>query len=221
MSGVRTEFEKELEQLHLRLIRMGGLVEEAIDRSVTALEKNDRAIARSVMQNDKQIDDLEREIETLCLRLLLRQQPVAKDLRAISTALKIVTDMERIGDHAVGIADILLRIEKPTLSQAVEHIPLMAHVALSMVKDSGIAVVHSDMKFSREVMARVDEVDHLFHTIQQEIIAILVKNNDKADEAVDLLMIAKYIERIGDHAENIGQWVIFNLTGALKDRQLM
>lgn len=219
--SVRTEFEKELEQLHLHLIRMGGLIEEAIDRSITAYEKHDNELAQSIIDNDKQIDDLEREVETQCLRLLLRQQPVAKDLRAISTALKIVTDMERIGDHAVGIADILLRVSDQSLLQTLEHIPLMAHIASSMVKDSVDAFVHSDMKVSREVIRRDDEVDHLFHTIQQEIISILVQNTGNPDGAIDLLMITKYLERIADHAENIAQWVIFYMTGSLKDQQIM
>lgn len=218
---MRTEFENELEQLHLRLIRMGGLVEEAIDRSITAFEKHDNEMAQSIVNNDKKIDDLEREVETQCLRLLLRQQPVAKDLRAISTALKIVTDMERIGDHAVGIADILLRLGEHPLTQMLDHIPLMAHIASSMVKDSVNAFVHSDMKVSREVINRDDEVDHLFHTIQQEIISMLVQNTGNADETIDLLMIAKYIERIGDHAENIAEWVIFYVTGSLKDQQII
>lgn len=219
--NVRTEFEKELEQLHLRLIRMGGLVEESIDRSITAYEKHDHELAQSIIDNDKPIDDLEREVETLCLRLLLRQQPVAKDLRAVSAALKIVTDMERIGDHAVGIADILLRVSDQSLIHTLEHIPLMAHIASSMVKDSVDAFVHSDMKISREVIHRDDEVDQLFHTIQQEIISILVQNTENADEAIDLLMITKYLERIADHAENIAQWVIFYVTGSLKDRQIL
>lgn len=219
--NVRTEFEKELEQLHLRLIRMGGLAEESIDRSIVAYEKHDHELAQSIIDNDKQIDDLEREVETLCLRLLLRQQPVAKDLRAVSAALKIVTDMERIGDHAVGIADILLRVSNQSLIHTLDHIPLMAHIASSMVKDSVDAFVHSDMRISREVINRDDEVDQLFHTIQQEIISILVQNTENADEAIDLLMITKYIERIADHAENIAQWVIFYVTGSWKDQQIL
>lgn len=219
--NVRTEFEKELEQLHLRLIRMGGLAEESIDRSIVAYEKHDHELAQSIIDNDKQIDDLEREVETLCLRLLLRQQPVAKDLRAISAALKIVTDMERIGDHAVGIADILLRVSNQSLIHTLDHIPLMAHIASSMVKDSVDAFVHSDMRISREVINRDDEVDQLFHTIQQEIISMLVQNTENADEAIDLLMITKYIERIADHAENIAQWVIFYVTGSWKDQQIL
>lgn len=178
-------------------------------------------MAQSVVENDKQIDDLERDIETQCLRLLLRQQPVAKDLRAVSAALKIVTDMERIGDHAVGIADILVRFGEHPPTQSIEHIPLMAHIASSMVKDSVNAFVHSDMKLSREIIERDDEVDQLFHTIQQEIVTILVQNPSNADEAIDLLMIAKYIERIADHAENIAEWVIFFVTGSLKDQQIL
>lgn len=218
---VRTEFESELEKLHLSLIRMGGLIEEAIDNSITAFEKRDDEMAHQVIEHDKQVDDLERIVESQCLRLLLRQQPVAKDLRSISTALKIVTDMERIGDHAVGIADLSLRFGQASTLQPVEQVPMMARMASAMVKDAVNAFVHSDMKLCNDVIARDDEVDHLFHTVQREITAILVHNEAQADQAIDLLMIAKYIERIADHAENVAEWVIFYMTGAHKDQQLL
>lgn len=219
--SVRTEFESELEKLHLSLIRMGGLIEEAIDKSITAFEKRDDTLAHSVIEHDKQVDDMERTVESQCLRLLLRQQPVAKDLRSISTALKIVTDMERIGDHAVGIADLSLRFGEGAMPRSIEQVPLMAHISSSMVKDSINAFVHSDMKLSNEVIARDDEVDHLYHTVQREITAILVQNEGQADHAIDLLMIAKYIERIADHAQNIAEWVIFYITGSHRDQQLL
>ena len=219
--SARTEFDRELEDLHLDLIRMGGLIEEAIDRSITALEKRDRALAETIVANDRQVDDLDRAIEARCLSLLLRQQPVAKDLRAISTALKMVTDMERIGDHASDIADISLRFDDGPFIKSLEQIPLMARISSSMVKDSIHAFVKGDADFSREIIRRDDEVDKLFETVKQEIISILTKSTESADQAVDFLMIAKYLERIGDHAVNICGWVIFSVTGKHKDTKIL
>lgn len=219
--SARTEFDKELETLHLNLIRLGGLIEEAIDLSITALEKRDRELAESVVKNDRRVDDLDRSIEAQCLSLLLRQQPVASDLRAISTALKMVTDMERIGDQAADIADLTLRFDDSPYIKSLEHIPIMARIASSMVKDSIDAFVRSDVEFSREIIERDDEVDKLFETVKQELISILTHSAEHADQAVDFLMIAKYLERIGDHAVNICGWVIFSLTGKRKDAKIL
>lgn len=219
--SARTEFDRELEMLHLDLIRMGGLIEDSIDKSIIALEKRDKELANNVIANDKQIDDLERVIETQCLRLLLKQQPVAKDLRAISTALKMITDMERIGDQAADIADISLRFGSEPFIKTLEHIPLMAHIASSMVKESINAFIKTDISMAHEIMNRDDEVDKLFETVKQDIIATFVKNTDKADQAIDFLMIAKYLERIGDHAVNICEWIIFYATGEHKDTRIL
>ncbi len=219
--SARNEFDRELEELHLEMIRMGGLIEEAIDRSITALEKRDRELAETIIADDRKIDDLDHAIEARCLSLLLRQQPVAADLRAISTALKMVTDMERIGDHAADIADLTLRFDDSPFIKSLEHIPLMARIASSMVKDSINAFVKSDAEFSREIIRRDDEVDKLFETVKQEIVAILTKSAESADQAVDFLMIAKYLERIGDHAVNICGWVIFSVTGKHKDTKIL
>jgi phosphate transport system protein len=219
--SARSEFDKELENLHLDLIRMGGMIEEAIDHSITALEKRDKELAKSIIANDRQIDDLDRTIEARCLSLLLRQQPVAKDLRAISTALKMVTDMERIGDQAADIADISLRFSDEPFIKALEHIPLMARTASAMVRGSINAFVKSDAAASREIIQRDDEVDGLFETIKQELISVLTHRPEAADQAVDFLMIAKYLERIGDHAVNICGWVIFSITGEHKDTKIL
>ena len=219
--SARSEFDHELENLHLDLIRLGGLIEEAIDHAITALEKRDHALAQTVIQNDRQIDDLDRAIEARCLSLLLRQQPVASDLRAISTALKMVTDMERIGDQAADIADISLRFGDAPFIKTLEHIPLMARIASSMVKESIDAFVKSDVKASHAIIQRDDEVDSLFETVKQELIGVLTRTPDSADQAVDFLMIAKYLERIGDHAVNICGWVIFFVTGERKDTKIL
>ena len=219
--SARSEFDRELEDLHLEMIRMGGLIEEAIDRSIIALEKRDRELAQAIIANDRKIDDLDHSIEARCLSLLLRQQPVASDLRTISTALKMVTDMERIGDHAADIADITLRFDDTPFIKSLEHIPLMARIASSMVKDSINAFVKNDAEASREIIRRDDEVDNLFETVKQELIDILTKSAEGADQAIDFLMIAKYLERIGDHAVNICGWVIFSVTGRHKDTKIL
>jgi phosphate transport system protein len=223
--SARTEFDRELEMLHLDLIRMGGLIEDAIDKSIFALEKRDKELANKIIENDKQIDDLERVIETQSLRLLLKQQPVAKDLRSISTALKMVTDMERIGDHASDIADLTLRFSDQSFVKPMDHIPLMAHIAAEMVKDAIDAFVKSDIDVAREIIARDDEVDSLFNTNKQDLIAVLTNNSTNnteiVDQAIDFLMISKYLERIGDHAVNIAGWVIFCMTGEHKRTKII
>ncbi len=219
--SARTEFDRELEQLHLELIRMGGMIEAAIDQSIQALEKHDQTLAAKVVSGDKDIDNMERDIESRCLHLLLRQQPVAKDLRAVSTALKIITDMERIGDHASDIADLSMRFGDEPYIKTMEHVPMMASTASGMVKDSINAFVKSDVEASQEVIERDDEVDRMFETIKQDIISVLVKTPNFADQAIDFLMIAKYLERIGDHAVNIAEWVIFYMTGEHKHRKIL
>lgn len=219
--SAREQFDHELEQLHLDMIRMGGLIEEAIDKSIEALEKRDRDLARQIIQNDKAVDDLDRLIETECLRLLLKQQPVAKDLRAISTALKMITDMERIGDQAADIADVSLRFDGKPFIKPMEHIPLMAHIVSSMVKDSINAFVKSDVETAKAVIEKDDEIDNLFETVKQDIISIMITSRDEADQAIDFLQIGKYLERIGDHAVNIGEWVIFSVTGEHKNRKIL
>lgn len=220
--SARSEFDRELENLHLDIIRMGGLIEDAIDKSISALEKRDKPLSEEIVANDKKIDDLERTIETECLRLLLRQQPVAKDLRAISTALKMITDMERIGDQASDIADLSLRFDdsQPFVS-TVRHIPLMANIASQMVKSSIDSFVKSDVDAARAVMKRDDEVDNLFEKVKQDLISILVQKPEEADQCIDVLMIAKYLERIGDHAVNIGEWVEFFVTGEHKHAKIL
>jgi phosphate transport system protein len=221
MSSARTEFDRELEKLHLDLIRMGGLIEDAIDKSIYALEKHDKELANTIIANDKQIDDMERVIETQCLRLLLKQQPVAKDLRAISTALKMVTDMERIGDHASDIADLTLRFGDQFYIKSIEHISLMAHIASGMVKDSIDSFVKSDVKAAHEIITRDDEVDSLFETVKQDLITMLTTSKENVDQAIDFMMVTKYLERIGDHAVNVAEWVIFFVTGEHKSTKIL
>lgn len=217
--SARTEYDQELEKLHLNMIKMGGLIEEAIDKSIEALTTRDKKLAVKIIENDKIIDDLDRSIETECLRLLLKQQPVARDLRAISTALKMITDMERIGDQAADIADVSLNFDERPFITAIVHIPLMAQISSSMVKDSINSFVKDDTDLALKVIERDDQVDNLFDQVKQDIITTLKESAEQADQAVDFLQIAKYLERIGDHAVNIAGWVIFSITGEHKSKQ--
>ena len=219
--SARSEFDRELESMHLDLIRMGGLIEDAIDRSITAMEKRDKEMAKEIMQGDDRIDEMEHTIESRCLRLLLRQQPVASDLRAVSTALKMVTDMERIGDHASDIADLTLQFRGGPFLHLMEHFPLMASIASDMVKEAVDAFVKSDLDTCKRVIARDDEVDSLFETVRRDIVQAVEHPPECAEEAVDYLMVAKYRERIGDHAVNLAEWVIFFLTGEHKDTKIL
>lgn len=219
--SARSEFDQELESMHLDLIRMGGLIEDAIDRSIMAMEHRDKQLAREIIEGDDRIDEMEHTIESKCLRLLLRQQPVASDLRAVSTALKMVTDMERIGDHASDIADLTLQFRNEPFPHPMEHFPLMASIASEMVKEAVDAFVKSDLEASKRVIARDDEVDSLFETVRRDIVSTVEKTPQCADQAVDYLMVAKYLERIGDHAVNVAEWVIFFLTGEHKDARIL
>lgn len=216
---MRTYFERELEELHTDLIKMGGMVEQAITRSIEALNPGQRKLAQQVAQGDKIIDEMEQNIESRCLRLMLRQQPVARDLRAISTAIKMVTDMERIGDQAADIADIVLRYDGE-ITDISDHIPTMAAETVGMVSDSISSFVKNDLELARATIDRDDKVDALFCRVKEELIHCLRTESCDADRALDAMMIAKYLERIGDHAVNICEWVEFSDTGVHKSAQL-
>lgn len=217
----RLGFQEEIEKLNIELIKMGALVEEAIENVVTAFKKQDKDLAQIIIKKDKDIDKMERTIESHCLSLILRQQPVAKDLRIVSTALKMVTDMERIGDQASDIASIVLKMDGEHVFEIVEHIPEMASLVKKMVKGAIDAFVKSDLDLARQIVEIDDQVDALFKKVKCEVIDILKKSNDLSDICVDFLMIAKYFERIGDHAENICEWVEFNETGEYKNSRIL
>lgn len=217
----RLGFQEEIEKLNIELIKMGALVEEAIESVVTAFKKQDKELAQIIIKKDKDIDKMERTIESHCLSLILRQQPVAKDLRIVSTALKMVTDMERIGDQASDIASIVLKMDGEHVFEIVEHIPEMASLVKKMVKGAIDAFVKSDLDLARQIVEIDDKVDSLFKKVKHEVIDILKKSNDLSDICVDFLMIAKYFERIGDHAENICEWVEFNETGEYKNSRIL
>ena len=213
---MRSQFDKQLAQLHRELIEMGALCEQAIALAAQALKEGDAALAGQVSGLERDIDRKERDIENLCLRLLLHQQPVAGDLRRISAALKMITDMERIGDQADDIAEIVLYLEGvPAESHAL--LRKMAEAAIGMVSDSVDAYVRQDVSLAEQVIAADDTVDDYFEKVKQALIRRIAADPEEGGTALDLLMIAKYLERIGDHATNIAEWVEFSVTGVHKE----
>jgi phosphate transport system protein len=209
----RHSFDKELEVLHLELIKMGSLVEESIDNTIHALKKQDTVLAKKIFKNDDIIDELERHIERICITLIATQQPLAKDLRTISTALKIITDMERIADHSSDIAEITIRMANEKYIKPLIDIPKMAELAKQMVNKSIDAYIRQDIVLAKNVCDSDDEVDDLFSKITLELINIMKNDLDSIEQGIDFMLIAKYLERMADHATNIGEWVIYNVTG--------
>jgi phosphate transport system protein len=209
----RHSFDQGLDDLHLELIKMGSLVEESIDNTIHALKKQDVELAKKVFLNDDIIDDYEQRIEKKCMNLIARQQPLAKDLRTISTALKIITDMERIADHSADIAEITLRMSGMKYIKPLIDIPKMAELAKLMVNKSIDAYVKQDIKLAEEVCASDDQVDELFNVIILELINLMKNDPTTVEQGIDFMFIAKYLERMADHATNIAEWVVFNVTG--------
>lgn len=215
--NMRNRFDRQLVQLNNELIEMGGMIEKTISDTVKALVNQDIELASNVIEYDEEIDHQEREIEQLCLKLLLQQQPVAKDLRLISAALKMITDMERIGDHATDISEITIELSKESYIKKLDHIQQMAKETMVMLVQSVEAFVNKDMDKARAVIAHDDVVDDLFNKVKAELIAMIHEDVNAGEQASDLLMAAKYFERIGDHATNISEWVIFSITGQHPD----
>lgn len=210
---MRNRFDKELENLNNEIIEMGTMIISAIENSVCALINQDMSTVKVVNELENEIDRMEKVIESHCMRLLIQQQPVASDLRLIETALKMITDMERIGDNAEDIAEIVKYFENKRFIKDLIHIPKMAEVTISMVKRSVEAFVNKDKDLALQVCYDDDIVDDLFITIKTELIEMIGKDSKNGEQAIDFLMIAKYLERIGDHAQNIAEWVIFAITG--------
>lgn len=209
---MRDQYNKQLEGLNAELIRMGEMIRMAIANAVSTLaERNDRK-ARETIAFDGEIDQQERLVESMCMKLLLSQQPVAGDLRTVSSALKVITDMERIGDHAADISEIELMLERlPRMSN--EHLREMATQTSVMLIKSLEAFVERDLDKAREAIALDDAVDELFDRVKNELIEAIRQNPDNGEQATDLLMAAKYFERIGDHATNIAEWAVYAMTG--------
>lgn len=219
--SVRVTYELELEKLNQDLKEMAHMVENAIEQTFVAFEDQNHEKAEEIIKGDRTINDMERAVESRCLSLILRQQPVACDLRQVSTALKVVTDLERIGDHASDIAELILRIKVEHAYHIVKHLPTMAAAAQKMVHDAIEAFIAQDLGAAMEIIKRDDEVDTLFNQVKTDVIDLLKTSPNQADQGIDLLMVAKYLERIGDHAVNVCEWTQFSKTGALKNVRIM
>ncbi len=213
---MRNRFDEQLHTLNHELLEMGALIERAIRSATDALVKQDVEAALQAIAADKEVDQAERDIESLCLKLLLQQQPVARDLRLISSALKMITDMERIGDQASDIAELVIYLSKEPYIKELTHLPQMADNAIRMVTGALDAYVRKDVVLAQEVMGMDDAIDALFVTVKDELIALIRHDAAAGSQAIDLMMIAKYYERIGDHAQNIAEWVEYALTGRHK-----
>lgn len=210
---MRNKFDEQLLQLNNMLIEMGSLIETTISLATRALIERDIELAKKVLEFEQDVDQKEKHIQTLCLQLLLQQQPVAGDLRLISSALKMITDMERISDQAADISEISIMLSGQTYIKQLVHIPQMAAATSKMVTDSIDAFVKKDLALAKSVIDYDDVVDDLFDTVKFDLIELIRMDSGKGEQAIDLLMIAKYFERIGDHAVNIAEWVVFSITG--------
>lgn len=210
---MRNKYDKELKEVFNKLATMCREVIMMIESSIKALTTHDAQLAQEIIQYDAKIDKLEKDIEDDCLKLLLMEQPVAKDFREISAALKMITDLERIGDQASDICDISLKIEKEDFIKKLEHIPYMAQITIQMVKDGVNSYINQDLILAKSLNEKDDEVDSLFNIIKSDLIQLINSNPENADQAILLMMITKYLERIGDHAVNIGEWVEYSITG--------
>lgn len=223
--AARILFDQELAELNHELLLMSQMVQSAIEKSFTALHNHDEALAEEVIKGDRAVDDMERKIESRCLSLMLRQQPVARDLRHISTALKVVTDLERMGDHAADIAELTIRlgegVNDESIRKASRHLPEMVEHVKTMVDDAIRAFTERDVETAKQFELRDDVIDAFFDKVKEEVVEFLKNGGEKSDLGVDLLMIAKYLERIGDHAVNVCEWTEFSDTGAVHQVTLL
>lgn len=206
---MRTKFQEQLDILNKDLMNMGALIEKSIEDAVDALMKKDIDKAKKVMDGDTVIDNEEKKIHNICFNILMQQQPVAKDLRLVSAAMKMVTDMERIGDHASDISEITIFLAKKPLDGRAKHIDRMATETVKMLIESIEAFIDKDIEKARSVIKNDDIIDSLFLKTKQDVIDMISDNRNSGEVATDILMIAKYFERIGDHATNIAEWVIY------------
>ena len=209
---IRNKFNEQLLELNKEMIEMGNKIIDSIKMAIAALESSDTEKAKMIMEGDAEIDRLQKKIENICFNLLIQQQPVATDLRNVTAAMKMVTDMERIGDHAADISEITILMGQESRVDQFEHIAKMANETMIMLNHSIEAYVEKDAEKARRVIEHDDIVDALFDAAKKDVIQLILDDSGEGEEATDLLMIAKYFERIGDHATNIAEWVIFSLT---------
>ena len=213
----RLLFEEELEELKRSVSDMGEQIEKVYDRLFEVLKERDREALEAIVTNDRVINDMQRSIEAKCLTLLTKQQPVARDLRTVSAALKVVTDIERVGDHVSDMAELFLRLDMQKVEDFSASLPQMIEAAKRSVGEAIEAFVDMNMEAAKDVIAHDDVIDDLFNKVKEELIGDLRSGKKDPDDCVDVLMIAKYLEKIGDHAVNIGEWAIFRETGDIDD----
>ena len=209
---MRNKFNEQLLELNKEMIEMGNKIIDSIKMAIAALESSDTEKAKMIMEGDAEIDRLQKKIENICFNLLIQQQPVATDLRNVTAAMKMVTDMERIGAHAADISEITILMGQESRVDQFEHIAKMANETMIMLNHSIEAYVEKDAEKARRVIEHDNIVDALFDAAKKDVIQLILDDSGEGEEATDLLMIAKYFERIGDHATNIAEWVIFSLT---------
>ncbi len=211
--SIRKIFEEELADLKTQLVEMCRLTEQMISDAITALVNRDRELGKSIGVIDKRVDEYEMAIEKKCMRILLKQQPVAKDFRKVSTALKMITDIERFGDQAADIGDLVYTMPGNTYIKKLTNITAMGDLALKMVRESVDSFINNDESLADAVIALDDQMDELFVMVKTELIDLIKENGNNGDQGIELMMIAKYLERIGDHAVNVAEWTKYNETG--------
>ena len=208
---MRSRFDEQLRELNKEMIDMGRMIVHSIAMAIEALTDKDDILAKRIMEGDDQVDHAQKKIENICFNLLIQQQPVATDLRTVTAAMKMVTDMERIGDHAADISEMTILMGKESPIDKFQHINKMATETVIMLNHSIEAYVERNKEKAKEVIEHDDVVDQLFDEVKKDIINLIQKDSGDGEEALDLLMVAKYFERIGDHATNIAEWVIYSL----------
>ncbi len=210
---MRKRFDEQLNELNQEMIHMGNIIEQAIENTLDALIHKDIKKANEIIKSDNEIDRQERKIENLCLQLLLQQQPVAKDLRFISATLKMITDMERIGDHATSIAELTIETVNQAHIKKLEHIEQMAKETIIMLINCLKSYIAQNLEIAKNVIRHDEKVDKLFFRVKKDLIQMIHEDCECGEDATNLLLIAKYFERIGDHAVNIAEWIIFSING--------
>ncbi|MGB9813139.1 MAG: phosphate signaling complex protein PhoU [Thermovenabulum sp.] len=216
MTNLRSGFDKELEALQQDILKMGSMVEQQIYNAVESLVRKDEKLARKVIEDDDIVDNMQHSIEDKCIKLIARQHPLAKDLRVIFTGVKIVTDLERMSDNAVDIARTTIRLLAEEYIKPLIDIPRMAQLAKDMVKDALDAYVNEDVEAAKKVCEADDVIDHLYSQIFRELLLIMMQDPKTISQATSLLFVGRYLERIADHATNLGEWIIFMVTGEKK-----
>lgn len=213
----RTVFDQELSELKNNIKEMGQEVEKAYDSLFDAIKEKNKEIIEELKRNDRRVNDMERKIEARCLALITKQQPVAKDLRMISAALKVVTDLERVGDNVADIADLILRLDFVDFSLYSEHLNDMIEETKKIIHDGVDAFINRDVEAAKEFFKRDDVIDDLFNKVKEDLVECLKKEEQNVDNCIDILMIAKYLEKMGDHAVMIAEWEVFRETGTMKE----